>query len=209
MKRKHTLYLMMIVLVALYILQAISYSKRKQNILNRIETLQENIEANNLKFKVIVRNQSLLFENELSKLDDVSLWNASSEEYRLSQILSDEKSLIFYFDQECCSDCIEVEIKQLITHFEKHEKNIIIISNFAKNSDISRFRKNYHLQNVSCRIFQIKETPSNLKIPKAIPFVFIVEQLLYCHLFFVIDYHQPKLTSTYYKIVQNKFFNKN
>lgn len=127
-------------------------------------------------------------------------------EMTFKEILSNKPSLIVYFSENNCRQCVDSVLSYVFTLKNAIEKNRVIgIANYLDMRELMLFRDYYKIPfEVYCTIDNSIEKEL---VIENVPFLFVVDSTLRTRSLFIPDKSHPKYTKTYIEAI-NHYFSK-
>lgn len=198
-------FIYLIICIAIFLFIYVLFQYRKINTLE-YDNSRMVINTDNTKrvFKTIINSfdNFILYDNQ--RIKDVKLIDGDGNSIMLSDIVEEEKMIIFLPIINChtCS-AKEIDVLKKIIKPTVRER-ICILARFRNKRELKIFEKSTGLKTFDLlpesKLF-LKQTLNDR------PVLFILSPYLYGHCFFLSDNENYKLSEEYYKMIQKRFEN--
>lgn len=151
----------------------------------------------------VLSNFHLIFQNAIMKNEGLKispnfiLEKENSECVKLSELLSDEPTLIFRYSDLNCNTCVEAEFKNINQYLDKTNSNrLVILADYKNEDDLFRFKR---LNQVEMPIYNSKNNKLNLPVEGLnTPYFFIIDSTLVVRSLFIPNKAYPEFSKNYY-----------
>lgn len=160
----------------------------------------------NSKLDAIYNNKDIEIVTEYCSIPDYLIfWDESGEYYDISDVLSENNKMVFYFSENHCSDCIKSALNEIINIPDSTTlNNYIILCNYLNARHFQTLLKEYDLR---VPIYNINGQRLNIPAEEMnSPFFFIINSDLRCRQVFIPIKEIENYTANYLEKMNKKYW---
>ena len=202
--RKYLYPIAIIVLIVFNLYMSVKYKRTIIKTTNLIEELRYNNENHEFIISSLRKNRKIFYSNEDTKVTNLSISDIKGNMYKLKEIVTNDKYLVLYFDENACSLCVEKELELMKQYFYDVKERIIILTNFKNYKDYFNF---IETNKIDFKIFNMNNKKLGYKIENvSLPYVFILDPSMKAEYFFIPDKNLKGWSDDYYEAIYKRFF---
>ncbi|GAL73410.1 hypothetical protein [Jejuia pallidilutea] len=137
-------------------------------------------------------NENLEFDNNVRIVD-------INNNDILAKDLFKNKSIVLYYSELHCNDCITAEINTIIKNKEKLDESFVLLAHYQNNRDLFVFNNEFQKKGLKkIKMYLLLDKGLNIPADKLnIPYYFCIDSTLRITNFFIPQKDKPKLSESY------------